>query len=541
LGRAAADPVFGGSGSGSVDTNTAVNARPGLENAGFSLNDEMYQALDAYAQENDGGHIEMDLPMDSTYTIGELPIEQYEAHESSFAEYGDAGVIFIGRPGGEGGDLAQDMLDIPNSENIDPRAQEGEHQLELNQDEKALIALAKESFETVVVVVNASTTLELGELQDDAGVDAILLAGSPGATAFNGLGNIMSGAVNPSGHTVDVWSRDFTADPTWVNFGSYIYENIEASFPVSATESATSNATVTSEAPFVNYAEGIYLGYRYYETAAVEGFIDYDQAVVYPFGYGLSYTDFAWEIAGSQLGDVDGEISVDVTVTNTGDVAGKDVVQVYVNAPYYTGGIEKAEVVLTDFVKTGTIEPGASETVTLSFKVEDMASYDYQEAGAYVLEQGDYEIRIQSDSHTTPAGIEPIAYTVAETVVYDESNPRSTDEVAATNQFDDVSAELSADGADGTVQMMSRADFAGTFPTAPEGDDFVASDATVEGFEAWDYDAAAEGFEGDMPTTGADTDLSLIDMRGLEKDDPAWDELLDSLTVGDMTDVLLNG
>ncbi|GMA34770.1 fibronectin type III-like domain-contianing protein [Demequina litorisediminis] len=205
-------------------------------------------------------------------------------------------------------------------------------------------------------------------------------------------------------------------------------------------------------------------------------------------------------------------------------MAGKDVVQVYVNAPYYTGGIEKAEVVLTDFVKTGTIEPGASETVTLSFKVEDMASYDYQEAGAYVLEQGDYEIRIQSDSHTTPAGIEPIAYTVAETVVYDESNPRSTDEVAATNQFDDVSAQASADGADGTVQMMSRADFAGTFPTAPEGDDFVASDATVEGFEAWDYDAAAEGFEGDMPTTGADTDLSLIDMRGLEKDDPAWDE-----------------
>ncbi|MDE0573606.1 glycoside hydrolase family 3 C-terminal domain-containing protein [Demequina sp. B12] len=541
LGRAAADPVFGGSGSGSVDTNTAVTARAGLENAGFGINDEAYTAIETYADENKRGHIEMDLPMESTFTIGEMPIEGYEAVSDSFAQYNDAAVVFIGRPGGEGGDLAQDMLDIPNSENIDPRAQEGEHQLELNQDEKALIELAKEEFETVVVVVNASTTLEMGELQNDEGVDAILLAGSPGASAFNGLGRILSGDVNPSGHTVDLWSADFTADPTFANFGEFVYNNVEASYPVSATESATSNATVTSDAPFVNYTEGIYYGYRYYETAAVEGFIDYDEAVVYPFGYGLSYTDFAWEIAGSELGAVDGEISVDVTVTNTGDVAGKDVVQVYVNAPYYQGGIEKAEVVLTDFVKTSLLEPGASETLTVSFAVEDMASYDYQDAGAYVLEAGDYEVRVQNDSHTIAEGTEPIVYTVDETVVYDESNPRSTDEVAATNAFDDVSAQFTEDGANGTIQPMSRADFAGTFPTAPTEEQYVASDAIIEGFEAWDYDAEAEAFEGDMPTTGANSDLSLIDMRGLDKDDPLWDELLDSLTVGEMTDMLLNG
>ncbi|MFW2513907.1 glycoside hydrolase family 3 C-terminal domain-containing protein [Demequina sp. SO4-13] len=541
LGRAAADPVYGGSGSGSVDTNTAVDARTGLENAGFTINDEAYTAIDEYAAENRRGHIEMDLPLDSTFTIGEMPIEGYEAVSSSFAEYDDAGVVFIGRPGGEGGDLAQDMLDIPNPDNVDPRAEEGQHQLELNQDEKDLIALAQDSFETVVVVVNASTTLELGELQDDAGVDAILLAGSPGASAFNGLGSILSGDVNPSGHTVDLWASDFTADPTFVNFGEFVYDNIEASYPVSATESATSNATVTDDAPFVNYAEGIYIGYRYYETAAAEGFIDYDEAVVYPFGYGLSYTDFAWEVEGAELGDVDGEISVDVTVTNTGDVAGKDAVQVYVNAPYTTGGIEKAEVVLTDFAKTSVLEPGASETVTVSFAVEDMASYDYQDAQSYILEQGDYEIRVQNDSHTIAEGTEPIAYTVDETVVYDESNPRASDEVATTNQFDDVSAEFSTEGEDGKIQVMSRADFAGTFPTAPTEDLYVADEAIVEGFEAWDVDAAAEAFEGDMPTTGASSELSLIDMRGLDKDDPQWDELLDSLTVGEMTDMLLNG
>ncbi|MFN3865427.1 MAG: glycoside hydrolase family 3 C-terminal domain-containing protein [Demequina sp.] len=541
LGRAAADPVYGGSGSGSVDTNTAVNARTGLENAGFTVNDEAYTAIEEYAAENRRGYIEMDLPLDSTFTIGEMPIDGYNAVASSFADYDDAAVVFIGRPGGEGGDLAQDMLDIPNPDNIDPRAEAGQHQLELNQDELDLIALAKDSFETVVVVINASTTLELGELQDDADIDAILLAGSPGAAAFNGLGRILSGDVNPSGHTADLWAADFTADPTFVNFGDFIYDNIEASYPVSATETATSNATVTSDAPFVNYAEGIYIGYRYYETAAAEGFIDYDSAVVYPFGYGLSYTDFSWTIASTEAGDVDGTIAVTVDVENTGDVAGKDVVQLYYSAPYTPGGIEKAEVVLGGFAKTPTIEPGATESVTIEIAVEDMASYDYLNNRAYVLEEGDYILSVRNDSHNVAEGTEGFTYTVDADVVYSGENHRSSDNTEVTNQFDDVSEQLTADGADGTIQIMSRADFAGTFPTVPSAEQYVANDAIVEGFEAWDVDAAADAFEGDMPRTGANSELALIDMRGLEKDDPKWDELLDSLTVGEMTDMLLNG
>jgi beta-glucosidase len=535
LGRAAADPVFGGSGSGSVDTNSAVNARQGLENAGFTVNDAVYGAIEAYAAENPRGFIEMDRPDISTYFIGEMPVDGYEAQSSSFDDYDDAAVVYLGRPGGEGGDLTRDMSDW------DDNAEPGQHQLELNKDEKDLIELAKANFDTVVIVVNSSTTIEMGALQADTGVDAILLAGSPGATGLNAVGSILSGDVNPSGRTADLWAADFTADPTFANFGGFLYDGLEVAYPVSSIETATSNATVTDEAPFVNYAEGIYVGYRYYETAAAEGFLDYDEAVVYPFGYGLSYTDFTWAVTDTQAGAVDGTIAVTVEVTNTGTVAGKDVVELYYTAPYTPGGIEKSEVVLGDFAKTGVIEPGASESVTLELPVEDMASYDHAGERAYVLEAGDYAISVRTDSHTVAAGTEPITYTVESDVVYSGENHRSTDLAEVTNQFDDVSAQFSTEPEEGKILAMSRADFAGTFPTAPTGAALVASDAVAEGFAAWDVDAEADAFEGDMPRTGAGTDLSLIDLRGLPKDDPQWDELLDSLSVGDMTDMLLNG
>nr|WP_255633385.1 glycoside hydrolase family 3 C-terminal domain-containing protein [Demequina sp. TTPB684] len=535
LGRAAADPVFGGSGSGSVDTNSAVTARAGLENAGFQVNDQVFAAIEAFAKDNRRGYIEMDNPGKSTYNIGELPVGEYEAHAASFPDFADAAVVYIGRPGGEGGDLTQDMTDW------DDNAEPGQHQLELNKDERDLIDLAKANFETVVVVVNSSTTIEMGDLQSDRGIDAILLAGSPGATGLNAVGSILSGEVNPSGRTADLWAADFTADPTFVNFGDFIYENLEVSYPVSSIERATSNATVTSDAPFVNYAEGIYIGYRYYETAAAEGFINYDNAVVYPFGYGLSYTDFEWEIVGTEAGDVDGSVEVDVKVTNTGAVAGKDVVELYYSAPYTEGGIEKAEVVLGGFDKTELLEPGASETLTIELAVEDMASYDYLGERAYVLEEGDYVISLRTDSHTVAPGTEPITYTVESDVVYSGANTRSSDLAEVTNQFDDVSAQFTAEPEEGKVLSMSRADFAGTFPTAPTPDLYIASEAVAEGFAAWDDDAAAEAFDGEKPTTGERSELALIDLRGLPKDDPKWEELLDSLSVGSMTDLLLNG
>jgi beta-glucosidase len=246
----------------------------------------------------------------------------------------------------------------------------------------------------------------------------------------------------------------------------------------------------------------------------------------------LSYTDFAWEITGQDLGDVDGTIEVTVEVTNTGSAAGKDVVELYYSAPYTAGGIEKSSVVLGAFAKTGLIAPGASESVTLTLAVEDMASYDYVTAKAYVLEEGDYAITIQTDSHNIKAGLDPITYTVDSTVVYSGDNHRASDASAVTNAFDDVSALI--------TQNMSRADFAGTFPTSPTTADLVAPDAIIEAFQAYDPAANADP-DAEMPTTGASNGLSLIDMRGLAWDDPAWELYLDQLTVDEMLAVIDNG
>lgn len=527
LGRFSADPIYGGSGSGSVDTTTAVNARAGLENAGLVVNSTAYEMFADFAASAPKANIVMDKPLDSSYAIGEMPVAQYtDATRSSFADFNDAAIVVIGRAGGEGGDLTQDMLGIPNPANVDPRAQAGEHQLELNQDEKAMIEAAKESFDTVIVLVNASTTLELGGIQDDAGVDSVLLIGSPGQSGYNAVGRILSGEVNPSGQTVDLWSRDFTADPSWSNFGDFEYSNVDSP---------------NGAGYFVEYEEGIYVGYRYYETAAVEGYLDYDEAVVYPFGHGLSYTDFAWEVTGQNLGAADGQVSVDVAVTNTGAVAGKDVVQLYYSAPYTPGGIEKAHVVLGDFAKTGLIEPGQSETVSLTVPVEEMASYDYKGEKAYVLEAGEYQLLVQTDSHSLAPGIEPIPYVVEQTKAYSGDSHRESDDVAATNAFDDVNSHFTDAEEEGKSLNLSRADFGGTFPTSPTEADLVASDDIIAGFDAWDSEAAAADSDAEMPSTGAANGIQLINLRGLDYDDPLWDRLLDQLTVEEITKVILNG
>lgn len=535
LGRAAADPVYGGSGSGAVDASKAITARQGLENAGFEINPSMFDAIAAYAEAHERANIVMDKPEDSFYDIAEMPVSEYESAKESIAEYGDAALVFIGRGGGEGGDLAQDM------NGWDPNYEEGQHQLELNKDEKELLQFAKDNFDTVVVLINASTTIEMGPIQNDPGIDSVLLIGSPGQTGFNAVGRVLTGAINPSGRTVDIWAADFTKDPTFPNFGAFLYDGINVEYSSDMLGSIASNAEVTEDAPFVTYAEGIYYGYRYYETAAAEGFINYDESVVYPFGYGLSYSSFDWKLAGHNAGDSDGTIDVDIEVTNTGSIAGKDVVEVYYSAPYTKGGIEKPEVVLAGFAKTGLLEPGQSEVVSVSFAIEDMASYDYKDAKAYVLEAGEYEISVRSDSHTMAPGIAPVVYTVETDITYSGDNHRGSDKTAVTNQFDDVSAVFTDENAPGLVRNMSRADFAGTFPTGPDSEFIQASDAVKDGFAEYDTKAAAENADADMPTTGAKNELGLIDLRGLPYDDPQWDELLDSLTVAEMTNMLLNG
>ncbi len=534
LGRNSADPVFGGSGSGAVKLDTVVDLKAGLESGGFVINQEVYNLLSDYASygmktnqfgqqersyHNPKANIVMDNPESSSYYIGEMPVKNYgEDAILTFSDYKDAAIISIGRGGGEGGDLTQSM------EGWDANYRQGQHQLELNKDEKDLIAFAKEHFDRVVVVINSSSIMELGELQNDSGVDAIIWVGSPGQNGFNALGSILNGSVNPSGRTADIYPSDFSKDPTFYNFGSFQYSNI-------------SKRNATGNAFFVHYKEGIYYGYRYYETAAAEGFIDYDTAVVYPFGFGLSYTDFQWEITNQSLKD--SEISFEVTVTNSGSLPGKDVVQLYYSAPYYKAGIEKPEVVLGDFAKTKLLQPGESATVTLTIIPEDMASYDYQQERAYVLDQGSYELLIQTDSHNLKQGIEPIVYSVEERVVYGGENHRASDSQEVTNQFDEVNAYFTNQPEDGKILNMSRADFAGTFPAAPGKMDYRASKEILEGFQPY---VAADHVnpEESMPKTEVANGFQLIDFRGVSYDDSAWDMLLDQLKMSEVVSVIMD-
>ena len=265
--------------------------------------------------------------------------------------------------------------------------------------------------------------MEMGWVEDYGQITGVLWCPGPGETGFNALGSVLNGSVNPSGHLPDTFVYDLTQIPAFNNFGNNVYSN-SAEF-----------LNAGQEATFVNYVEGIYVGYKFYETAAVEGLIDFDSVVQYPFGYGLSYTTFSQEISGFRAEG--GAVSVDVTVTNTGSVAGKDVVQVYFTPPYYNGGIEKAAVNLTEFGKTSLLEPGASETVSVSFDYEDMASYDASGYGCYVLEHGDYEVSIRSDSHHV---LDSRTFTVDEDVIYDDAHDgkRPSDAVTAVNRFDDA-------------------------------------------------------------------------------------------------------
>jgi len=536
MGRDAADPVYGGSGSGSVDLSSVVDFRTAMESRGFTVNDTVYAELLKFASfvnrknasgasirvyDNPRANIAMDRPGSSTYFIGEMPVSGYSAASlASFKKYGDAAIVMIGRGGGEGGDLAQNMKGF--DDNYTP----GQHQLELNKDEKDLLVLAKNNFEKVVVVINSSAAMELGILEDDPLIDAVLWIGSPGQTGFNAVADALKGTVNPSGRTVDIYAADFTKDPTFVNFGDFRYRNIHG-------------GNAIGNGYFVQYEEGLYFGYRYYETAATEGFIEYEKAVVYPFGHGLSYTTFDWEIVSKELGGTDGRVGMRVRVTNTGKVAGKDVVQLYYSPPYTKGGIEKPAVVLGDFAKTKVLDPGESEELTLGLNVEDMASYDYKNERAYVLEKGDYRIRVQSNSHTPRDGLAETVYNVKATVVYGGNGRRLSDKSGVTNRFDDVSALFVDKPETGKITALSRADFAGTFPTAPKGKDLEANDAILADFQP--YKAAEHLTSGaKKPVTGAENGLQLIDMRGREFDDPAWDAFLDQVKPEDISGIVVN-
>ena len=406
----------------------------------------------------------------------------------------------------------------------------GRSYLEITPNEEDLLSMVEENFDHVVVVLNSPNEMELGFLESDK-IDAALWIGTPGSTGCNAVGKMLSGDIDPSGATVDTFAYDLSSAPSYYNFGAYDYSNV--TYSNSALFAGSGDAT-SGEASYhnVDYAEGIYVGYRYYETAAADGYIDYDTTVQYPFGYGLSYTTFDESIA--DFTDDGQTITMVVNVTNTGDVAGKDIVQGYYSAPYTKGGIEKSSVVLGDFGKTKLLEPGESTTVTLSWTHEDMASYDYTCAkstdGAYVLEAGDYEISLRENSHDV---IDSRTITIDRDYIYDDAHDgaRSTDETAATNQFEDVT-----DG--DSITYLSRADWAGTMPAVRATS---SKEATAEQVKALTDPDEPEGEDVEDITTGANNGLTLADMAGLDYDDPKWDELLDQMSLSEMELLVGNG
>ncbi|MBQ7226978.1 MAG: glycoside hydrolase family 3 protein [Clostridia bacterium] len=564
MGRGSVDAVYGGSGSGNVDLTRCATAVSGLRNAGFTVDETVNRFFSDNYTNYDRCQIVMDDYDGSTFFIGEVPVSAYTFTPNS----AHTAVVFITRGGGEGWDLSTDLVRDSKTtasqsainRNANTKREvdnyvSGQHQLELSKEEKDMIAYAKANYAKTVVVINSSNIIEANLLESgEYSADAVVWVGGPGESGFNSLGKILSGAVNPSGRTVDTWAADFTKDPTFSNTGVFEYEGITSA---DVADGGASNVS----AYFTQCEEGIYVGYRYYETASEEGYINYDNAVVYPFGHGLSYTTFEKTI--TDFSDAGDNITVSVRVTNTGDVAGKETVQLYYTPPYNEGGIEKSSVNLMTFGKTKMLAPDESDTLSFNVPKEELASYDYKgikaEGGGYVLEAGTYTISLRENSHDV---IESRTFNQGGDIVYGDTNKRDSDEITATNRFDDISQMFQDTATDGYATNMSRADFAGTFPTAPttQNHDFDPTYITLDtpqqnggttikaGLAVFNVNtdptlgnvSTSKIYASDKPTTDATSGLNLIDLRSKSFEDPAWELLLNQLKTGDLSSGTLN-
>ena len=552
FGWASTNPIYGGTGSGSSDVSGNTGILEGLEEAGFTVNPDLVAFYQEYAAGRAGNATGAASINSQSWNLPEPSGDKYTDELINGAkEFSDVAVVVISRSGGEGADLPLDMnalihgtyADAARASSVvpdnytyfngayenngpDDDFDEGEHYLQLSNREEEMLDIVTSNFDDVIVVINANNAMELGWLADYPQIKAAIFAPGPGVTGFSALGEIINGSVNPSGKTVDTFVADLTATPTYNNFGNHAYTNVDDL----KTQIAAADPAYQGSMAFVNYVEGIYVGYKYYETAADEGAINYDEHVVYPFGYGLSYTTFEETIENF---DASGDnVTFDVNVTNTGSVAGKHAVEVYFTPPYTNGGIEKASVNLIQFEKSKLLEPGETQTISFSIPKEEFASYDSNgikvAGGGYILEAGDYVVSVREDSHTVLA---EETFTVDADVTY--ADGRSTDLVPATNQFQDYSR--------GDFVQLSRADHFANYDeatAAPSDDAYVMSDdvrAVVSAGAAGIYDPTAYDDANDaMPEQGVDNGLRLYDMVGASYDDERWDQLLSQMTFDEM-------
>lgn len=538
FGKNSVNLVYGGSGSGGGDATTAKNLYDSLSSAGFNIN----PTLKSFYESTDSGEGRPNNPaieggILTGFKTGETPQNLYtETIKDSYNNYSDAAIVVISRIGGEGFDLPRTMTSKGNI--IEGAASIDDHYLELDQNEQDLLQSVGENFDKVILIVNSSAAMELGFLDNTNDVDttlndydyasniqAALWIGGPGNSGIMALGRVLNGTVNPSGRTIDTFARNFTKDPTWKNF---------------STNFLPSGNRYTQDGKlkpyfFIDYEEGIYVGYRYYET---RGFTDgetwYDDNVLFPFGYGLSYTTFDWAITNSKPNNnseitKNGEISITVKVTNTGDVAGKDVVQLYMTAPYTTNGIEKAHVVLVGFEKTQIIEPGESDSVTIKLSAYDMASYDYADKNnngfkGYELEEGNYELKVSRNAHEV---VETINYIVPEDGYRFDKDPVTENSVE--NRFDETSEGLSS--------TLSRADWISTWPTTPTDADREITQTLLDALLSTDSGAPTQSLipnQSENELSSDETTVKISDLIDLDYEDPLWNDLLNQLTFDQM-------
>lgn len=533
---------YGGSGSGGFDTSNNKNLYESLNDAGFVTN----PTLKSFYESSQSGPVrtanssDLDNGDNQKIATAETPQSKYtDAVRNSYADYSDAALVVITRIGGEGFDLPRYQGDSEGAVSVDS------HYLELDQNEIDLLtAVTDGTFKRVVVVFNTPSSFEATFLKDSAyaafadKIDAAVWIGFTGSNGITALGEILNGDVNPSGRLVDTWAADFTKNPSFVNFGTGCLPDTTDKYDGGMYYS-------------VDYEEGIYVGYRYYETRGeTDGENWYNANVVYPFGYGLSYTTFDWTVGDASASEIElgTTITVPVTVKNTGSVAGKDVVQLYAFAPYTLGGIEKAHKILVGFAKTKLLQPGESETVTVSFDPYSAASYDYRDANSngfsgYELEAGEYTLYVSRNAHESEKAI---ALNLAADVQIG-TDPTTDSEVV--NRYTDSENFLDSDWQLDT--MLSRADWEGTWPTPQTAQQHAGTDRLYEEIRSEEHNNPTDFDSEEYPWFGEEPTLTLRDLlpsaeaEGYEPvvsyDDERWEELMMGCDEEEMIALINNG
>lgn len=536
IGQDSVDPVYGGGGAGSVDTSKAVDLKTAFENAGFEINKELWDFYETGAGSS-YRKATPDVYGEGSFAVNEVPTEVYTQEvKESFQEYNDAAIVIVGRSGGESSDLSS------------TQGENGYTYLQLDDDEKSMLQMACDSFEKVIVLLNTQNPIELGFLEE-YDIDSCLWIGALGETGAYGVAQVLAGEVNPSGALVDTYAYDSLSAPSMMNFGNY----------------SITNSEVDRGNAYMVYGEGIYVGYLYYETRYEDVVLgnedkmnyDYQSAVQYPFGYGLSYTDFMW--SDYKISESDTTYEISVNVTNEGEISGKDIVQIYMQSPYSDydreNGIEKASVELVGFAKTSNLEPGKSETVTVTVDKEEMKAYDAKGYGTYIVDAGDYYFTAGNDAHealnnilaakgkTTADGMDydgnaeftsKVTVDMLDTKTYAVS--QSTDN-EITNQFE--KADISY--YDSEFQYLSRSNWSGTWPASYANGALTASDEMLADLEI----SFSENEDATSPVTGTVNEelgkLNAAMLSETDYQDELWNNLIEQMSVEELDSLVRIG